>query len=392
MKSPKKMMPVLILLLSMAACSVPTAITPTTQSPPLTQAVATPRPSSAVPAAPMPVPASSDAFSQQQTQVNIYKQVSPGVVAIQVVSDEGESLGSGFVYDQNGHIITNYHVVDGATDVEVDFTSGYKTRAKVIGADTDSDIAVIKVNAPESELHPVSLGNSDELQVGQTVLAIGNPYGLNSTMTIGIISALGRTLDSLHETQSGSTYTAGDLIQTDAAINPGNSGGPLLNLAGEVIGINRAIQTSSSSISGDSGNIGIGFAVSINIVKKVVPELIEKGKYDYPYLGLSSLSDMSLSVIEELDLPQTTGAYVVEVIPGGPADQAGIRAGTRRTSIQGLYKGGDLITAIDGQNILTFADLLKYLINYKAPGDTVTLTLIRNGQEIAVDLKLGSRP
>jgi S1-C subfamily serine protease len=309
-----------------------------------------------------------------------------------VASDQGESLGSGFVYDTDGHIITNYHVVDGATAMEVDFPSGYKTRARLVGTDTDSDIAVLQVDAPAGQLFPVALGDSDQVQVGQTVLAIGNPYGLNSTMTIGIVSALGRTLDSMHQTQSGSTYTAGDLIQTDAAINPGNSGGPLLNLQGEVIGINRAIQTTGTSLGGEAGNIGIGFAISINIVKRVVPELIASGKYDYPYLGLSSLSDLSLNSQEALGLTHTVGAYVVEVNPGGPADKAGVKAGREKTSIQGLYKGGDLIIAIDGHSILTFGDLLKYLINNKQPGDSVTLTIIRDGTEKEMEIKLGSRP
>lgn len=390
MKQKRIFLPILLIVASMVACASPSGLTINGKlgltTPTAEAEVAN------VPAVVVPIVPSIEAESQQQMQVAIYQTISPGVVAIQVASDQGESLGSGFVYDTEGHVITNFHVVDGASDVEVDFPSGYKTRAKVIGTDTDSDIAVLEVDAPASELFPLPLGNSDNVQVGQTVLAIGNPYGLNSTMTIGIISALGRTLDSMHQTQSGSAYTAGDLIQTDAAINPGNSGGPLINLAGEVIGINRAIQTSGTSLTGESGNIGIGFAISINIVKKVVPELIANGKYDYPYLGLSSLSDLSLTSQEALGLPQSTGAYVVDIVPGGPAEKAGMIAGTEKTTIQNLYKGGDLITAIDGQSILTFGDLLKYLINHKSPGDTVTLTIIRDGSEKEIEIKLGSRP
>jgi 2-alkenal reductase len=391
MNRKKFILPVLALLIAATACRLPAALTAATpaNSPQPTATLSLPTQSPAQMASITP---SEELLTQQQVQVVIYQKVSPAVVAIQVASDQGESLGSGFVYDTDGHIITNYHVVDGATAMEVDFPSGYKTRARLVGADTDSDIAVLQVDAPADQLFPVQLGDSDQVQVGQTVLAIGNPYGLNSTMTIGIVSALGRTLESMHQTQSGSTYTAGDLIQTDAAINPGNSGGPLLNLQGEVIGINRAIQTSGTTLGGEAGNIGIGFAISINIVKRVVPELIASGKYDYPYLGLSSLSDLSLNSQEALGLTHTVGAYVVEVNPGGPADKAGIKAGREKTSIQGLYKGGDLIIAIDGHSILTFGDLLKYLINNKQPGDSVTLTIIRDGTEKEMEIKLGSRP
>jgi S1-C subfamily serine protease len=384
MKQKRLLLPVLVLALSILACGKPTGLLSNKSDSPLPTAII--RPTN------VPLVLSDQLQSQQEAQVAIYQHVSPGVVAIVVDSSQGESLGSGIVYDTKGYIITNYHVVEGATTMEVDFPSGYKTTAKVVGTDTDSDIAVIKVDGADGQLIPVALGDSDLIQVGQTVLAIGNPYGLNSTMTIGIVSALGRTLSSMHQSQSGTTYTAGDLIQTDAAINPGNSGGPLLNLNGEVIGINRAIQTNGTSISGDTGNIGIGFAIASNIVKRVVPELIANGKYDYPYLGLTSTSNLSLSDQEVLGLPQSIGAYVVKVEPGGPAAQAGIKAGSVETKIQGLYKGGDLIIAIDRQSILTFGDLLKYLINNKVPGDTVTLTVLRDGLEKEFDLKLGSRP
>jgi|WetSurMetagenome_2_1015567.scaffolds.fasta_scaffold07258_5 S1-C subfamily serine protease len=331
--------------------------------------------------------------SAQEQLVTIYDKVSPGVVLIQVLTSAGGGLGTGFVYDDLGHIITNFHVVDGATELEVDFPSGYKTKANVIGTDTDSDIAVIKVDAPKEELHPLVLGDSDQMKVGQTVVAIGNPFGLNSTMTMGIISALGRTLESEHTSPDGTLYTAGDLIQTDAAINPGNSGGPLLNLNGEVIAINRAIRTSSDTTFGtEPGNIGIGFAIAINIVKRVVPELIANGKYDYPYLGLSSLPDISLKAQEALGLDRAVGAYLVEIVSGGPADQAGLISGSTKTDIPGLFKGGDLIIAIDDRPILTFGDLLKYLINQKSPNDTVKLTVLREGQQKDFILTLGTRP
>jgi 2-alkenal reductase len=194
----------------------------------------------------------------------------------------GKRTGSGFVYSSDGYIITNFHVVEGATDLEVDFPSGYKTRGVIRATDLDSDLAVIKVNAPAEELRPLPLGDSDLVKVGQTVVAIGNPFGLNNTMTMGIISAKGRTLDSLRQTEDGGFYSTGDLLQTDASINPGNSGGPLLNLNGEVIGLNRSIRTTGKNSDGEPVNSGIGFAVSVNIIKRVVPVLIQKGVYDIP--------------------------------------------------------------------------------------------------------------
>ena len=384
MKKIRLLLPIIVITATILACASPALLQPDSILP--TSTVAIPTPARVEPAVPMVISDTQDQL------VNIYDKVSPGVVAIQVLTDSGDGMGSGFVYDMQGHIITNYHVVEGATELEVDFPSGYKTTGKLIGVDTDSDIAVIKVDAPEEELHPVVLGDSGEVKVGQTVVAIGNPFGLNSTMTMGIVSALGRTLDSAHAAPDGQVYTAGDLIQTDAAINPGNSGGPLLNLNGEVIGINRAIRTAGDSISSDTGNIGIGFAISINIVKKVVPELIAHGKYDYPYLGLSSLPDISLAAQKALGLDRAVGAYIVDIAPGSPAEQAGLRSGTVKSSIQGLMKGGDLIIAIDGQSILTFGDLLKYLINQKSPGDTVILTILRDEQEKEITLTLGSRP
>lgn len=323
---------------------------------------------------------------------SLYERVSPGVVSLLVENGQGGSTGSGFVIDRQGHIVTNYHVVEGATDVEVDFLFGLKVRGKVIGTDLDSDLAVVKVDVPEDVLVPLPLGDSDQLKVGQTVVAIGNPFQLSGTMTLGIVSAKGRTLESLRQAESGSFFTAGDIIQTDAAINPGNSGGPLLNLNGEVIGVNRAIRTTGTTITGDPVNSGIGFSISSNIVRRVVPELIASGKYDYPYLGISSRSNLTLRMIEELGLPRQTGAYITAVTPGSPADRAGLRGGSRPTSFTGLPAGGDLIVAIDGQPVMTFDDLLSYLIKNKQPGDKVTLTIVRDGQEKEVDLTLGKRP
>ena len=329
---------------------------------------------------------------EEDILVNIYEKSNPGVVAIQVLSESGNGLGSGFVIDKDGHIITNYHVIEGATDLEVDFPSGYKTRGEVIGIDTDSDLAVVKVSAPSEELNPLPLGDSSEIKVGQTVVAIGSPFRFNGTMTTGIVSSLGRTLNSIRTAPGGSFFTAGDIIQTDAAINPGNSGGPLLNLMGEVIGVNRAIETYNINAEEDPLNSGIGFAIAINTVKRVVPFLISEGSYDYPYLGISSLSEINLLQQEALGLPQSNGAYVTTVTPDSPADQAGIRGGTDPTDILNLYTGGDLIVAIDGRFIMTFSDLLSYLIQEKSPGDQVTFTIMRDNQEIQLDLILGKRP
>ncbi len=363
--------------------SQPLAPTVVAQQPPTTS------PGNAVPSG------SSSISALDATLVDLYARVSPGVVSITVTTDQGGAQGSGFVYDKQGHIITNDHVVDGATSIEVDFADGFKVAGTVIGTDIDSDMAVLVVKAPESELVPLTLGDSDAVKVGQTVVAIGNPFGLSGTMTSGIISARGRTLDSLRTTSEGNVFSAGDVFQTDAAINPGNSGGPLLNLNGEVIGINRAIEVGNQGqTTGQATNIGIGYAIPSKIVKRVVPFLISSGKFDYPYMGLTFMNDaaMTLDVIEALGLPQQTGAYVVAVAAGGPGAAAGIQAGSRSTSIQGLEAGGDLVVAVDGRPVKAFSDLIDYVLTEKSPGDTIKLTIIRNNQTKEVSLTLGKRP
>ena len=326
------------------------------------------------------------------TLEGLYQQVNPGVVSIRVSSANDEGLGSGFVYDKLGHIITNYHVVENADKVEVDFPSGLKVYGNVVGTDLDSDLAVIKVNVAQDALTPLTLGDSDTALVGQTVVAIGNPYGLSGTMTLGIVSARGRVLDSMRMSSSGSYFSAGDLIQTDASINPGNSGGPLLNLKGEVIGVNRAIQTSGQTLSGGSANTGIGFAISSNILRRVVPSLITTGVYRYPYLGLSSLNSLNLTIVDALNLPQNTGAYITDIAAGGPADKAGLLGGSTQTKVNGLYSGGDLIVAVDGREIKEFSELLSYMAVNKAPGDVITFTVIRGGNRVDVPVTLGERP
>ena len=377
MKTKRSILALVVLVFAMLACQ-----TPSLQSQP---PASTAEP--VLPVAPIDSNAVNSA-AEQEGLVTLFENVSPGTVAI--ITDQGQ--GSGFVYDGQGHIITNYHVVEGATTIEVRFTSGYMAYGTVIGTDLDSDIAIVKVDAPAEELHPLPLGDSDSLKVGQTVIAIGNPFGLDSTMTLGIISALGRTLDAIRETPDGRPFTAGDIIQTDAAINPGNSGGPLFNINGEVIGINRAIRTNSTTETGQPVNSGIGFAISINIVKRVAPALIEDGKYDYPYLGIASIPSLSLEMIKALGLNTFTGAYVTDVVSDGPADKAGIKADTAPANSPNLLGGGDLIVAIDGREVRTFDELLAYLITNKGPGDTVILSVLRGTEKVDVSVTLGKRP
>jgi 2-alkenal reductase len=353
-----------------------------------------PTPILRVEATPPALPTAADPAEVGTALEALYQQVLPGVVAIRVPTQAGESLGSGFVFDSEGHVVTNQHVVEGASDVEVSFASGFKAHGTVIGSDADADIAVVQVeNAPADQIHPLALGDSNALNVGQQVVAIGNPFGLSGTMTLGIVSGLGRTQPAHVAPEGGGTFSTADIIQTDAAINPGNSGGPLFNLDGEVVGVNQSIRTESfNSVTGNAVNSGVGFSISINLVKKIVPYLIRDGRYEYPYLGISSDSDLTLADIESLGLNTYTGAYVTNVTPGGPADQAGIRGGTTDTSIPNLRAGGDIITAIDGQPIATFDELLSYLTTNKTPGETVVLTVLRDGQPMDITVTLGTRP
>jgi 2-alkenal reductase len=347
----------------------------------------------AVPLAPLSASNPLNSSTTQDRLTSIYKQFVLGVVTVQTTT----GLGSGWVYNSDGIIVTNDHVVGTETQVEVDFSSGLKTFGTVIGTDSYSDLAVIRVIVAASELHPLPMGDSSLLQVGQTVIAIGDPFGLSGTMTTGIISALGRSFLTGNTVASGGAFTNADIIQTDAAINPGNSGGPLLNLNGEVIGINSSIETTTTTTGGQPLNSGIGFAISINTVKRVVPSLIQSGKYAYPYLGLSTIDNLSLTEMQALGLKNTSGAYVTSVIPGGPADKAGIKAGTTPLHITGggpasLNSGGDLVIAIDGQPVITFSDMIRYLILQKSPGDTVTLTVMRGDQKMDIPVVLGTRP
>ena len=390
-----------VLLLANLACVL--ELVPTTPAeetlPPATQLPASTSP---------PINLSSPVLTDQTeiTQgdlISLYANMSPGVVTIWTFDSSSGGLattlptgqGSGFVIDDQGYIITNQHVVEGADEIEVDFPSGVKSWASLVGTDPDSDLAILKVDLDEEYLTPLPLGDSDTVQVGEFVVAIGNPFGLRSTMTVGIISAIGRTLESERTTPGGLRFSAGDLLQTDAAINPGNSGGPLLNMNGEVIGVNRAIQTETFTVGGDAANSGVGFAIPVNIVRRVAPGIIQNGEYSYPYLGISSLDDdlWNLKTIEALGFnPFTNGAYITEVVPGGPADQAGLLGGTTDTSIPNLRRGGDLIIAINGEPIYKFADLLSYLFKYTEAGQEISLSIIRDNEEVQVPLTIGARP
>ncbi|MHB0878495.1 MAG: S1C family serine protease [Anaerolineae bacterium] len=330
----------------------------------------------------------------------VYEKVNPSVVQVinyatlatgpgSNVAPQGE--GSGFVWDSEGHIVTNDHVVSGADKLQVVFADGTTLDAELVGTDLDGDIAVVKVDPRLVTLVPVEQGDMSEVKVGQQAIAIGNPFGFQGTMTVGIVSALGRSIPAI------SGFNIPEAIQTDAAINPGNSGGPLLNAQGEVIGVNAQIESLSGS------NSGVGFAIPISLVQRIAPALIETGGYRHAYLGISGQT-YTEAWAETLDLPEDAqGAYVGGVVAGGPGAEAGLRAGTRQSDIVVgvgatgapvyLESGGDLITAIDGQTVTKMDDLLIYLEERTSPGQTVQLTVMRAGGETqSLAVTLGERP
>jgi S1-C subfamily serine protease len=318
----------------------------------------------------------SPVLFDEQRVVSMYEQVAPAVFQVNV-GNTGQ--GSGFLIDADGYIVTNEHVVDGASEVEVVLDDGTSVEAEVLGWSMADDLALLKVDAGAvSGVEPLVLGDSDDLEPGQMAVAVGSPFGLDDTITLGIISGLERSLStSLNRPISG-------VIQTDAAINPGNSGGPLLDSDGEVVGINTAIETSTYGSS-----VGIGFAVPVNTLKELLPRLKEGGIVRPPYLGISSVA-IDRDIAKQLGLPLTTqGVYVVQVHPGSPAEEAGLVAGSDWAG--GLTNGGDIITAVDGQPVASVEELVAYL-NGKAEGDEVTLTVVRDGSTIAVAVTLGSWP
>ena len=325
---------------------------------------------------------------EEAALINLYELNNPSVVHILVMSNAGSGQGSGFVYDTQGHIVTNNHVVEGAQQIVVTFADDTQAAATVVGTDVQSDLAVIQVDVPADALNPVDLGDSEALRVGQTVIAIGNPFGLEGTMTTGIVSALGRQLPAGSETPNGSQYVIPDIVQTDAAINPGNSGGPLFNLQGEVIGVNTAIESAVRSSS------GVGYAVPSNIVANVVPQLISSGRVQHPYLGISGMT-LSSQVAEALGLSSNQrGVLISQVATGGPAAQAGLRGATRHADLNELTipLGGDIITSVDGITVEQFDDLLGYIVQHTQVGQTITLGVLRDGQAQTVQLTLAARP
>jgi 2-alkenal reductase len=379
----KSVMMVMVLLVALTAFYVGTAVVSSTAQQAVSWPVTTPA----------SVNSTSAVLDSERVYADIYNQVGPSVVSINVVLTSNnsaqmqgqiqEGTGTGFVIDTLGHIVTNTHVVDGATRIEVNFFDGSIYPGEIVGVDPDSDLAVIQVNRPAADLHPVGLGDSDALFIGQEVLAIGSPFGERWTLTTGIVSALDRKIDSLGQ------YQIGSVIQTDAAINPGNSGGPLLNLHGEVVGVNSQIISQSRSSS------GIGFAIPSNMVKRVSQALIQDGKVNYSYLGISG-NDVSLYTIEAMNLPNNArGVVVAQVTANGPAAQAGVQNAGGLRNIDGFRvpSAADIITAVDGQPVTSMESLISYLSSQTKPGDTVTLSVVRNGTEqLDLPVTLSARP
>jgi 2-alkenal reductase len=383
-----------------------------TSNPVTNQSAALPAPPQAVP----PVISGDLLAAYQGTLENIYTAVSPSVVNIRVIQKVDTSnsittqipgfpffnlpqgqqqqpeqqyqsaLGSGFVWDQNGHIITNNHVVSGAEKIEITFSNGTVLPATLVGADPDSDLAVLKVDAGASQLNPVQMGDSTTVKVGQLAIAIGNPFGLKGTMTTGIVSAVGRSLPT--DETSSQSYTIPDIIQTDAPINPGNSGGVLVNADGQVLGVTSAIESPIRA------NAGIGFAIPSAIVKNVVPALIKDGRYVHAWLGVSGTTLVpDLAKAMKLDANQH-GALVEEIFPNSPAEKAGLQGSSQEVTIDGqpAKVGGDVITAIDNQPVLQMDDLIAYLASSTSVDQKVNLTILRDGKQETVDATLAARP
>jgi 2-alkenal reductase len=321
---------------------------------------------------------------EEQLVINVYSRVGPAVVCVTARQQFGTCIGSGFVVDREGHVVTNNHVAEAAAELLVSLADERTVPAEVVGTDPGSDLAVLAIDVLPEELVVAELGDSSELQVGQRAIAIGNPFGLERTVTTGVISSLGRTLD-----RQDSDFRIAELIQTDAAINPGNSGGPLLDSQGRVIGVNTAIR----SLTGV--NAGVGFAVPVDIVKRVVPELIANGRYRHPWVGVSSWPlPISQEMVEALDLPVEKGVVIFTVEPDSPAERAGLRGGDREVRVLGMpmRAGGDIIVAINGVPINSFDDLINYLATETSVGDRATLTIVRDGAEMEVQLTLEERP
>jgi S1-C subfamily serine protease len=324
-------------------------------------------------------------FSKSLSLIEIFEKSEPGVVRVNVQRGESEDVsggvGSGFVFDKKGHIITNAHVVKNANKVIVTFLDGRSYNADVIGSDEYTDIAVIKVNADLVLLNPLSIGDSSNLKVGEGIAAIGNPFGLSGSMTSGIVSQLGRLLPS------GSGYQIPDVIQTDAAINPGNSGGPLLNMRGEIVGINTAIQSATGEFT------GVGFAIPSQTVAKIVPTLILDGEYKHPWIGIAG-RDIDPDMANVLNLKDAVGFLVITVVEDSPAFDAGLIGSDKTIEVEGVSypMGGDIILAVDGKEVRKIDDILIHLQRAKSVGDEMVLEVLRDGRTTNVTITLDERP
>ena len=325
----------------------------------------------------------------EKNNISVYEKVADGVVNVTSTAVQmdfffnafpTQGSGSGSIIDTKGHILSNHHVVANAQKLEVTLADGSKWPANLVGSDPDSDLAVIKIDAPKEKLKVIPMGNSKNLKIGQKVLAIGNPFGLQRTLTTGIVSSLGRTIRS----DVGTLIE--DVIQTDAAINPGNSGGPLLNSDGEIVGINSAI------LSPSGGNVGIGFAIPVNTAKRVVPELLSKGYVTYPYIG-ATIQSLIPEMAKYLKLKIERGAMILEVVKDGPADKAGLKGGNQRVQVGNMIVlvGGDIVVKADQKEVKTNDELIHY-IREKKPGDTILLKVFRKDSFIDLKITLGERP
>jgi 2-alkenal reductase len=345
----------------------------------------------AAPAASTALAGSGPLSAYEDALTAVYDKVNPSVVSIGVVTGTGSNIsggqGSGFVWDKQGHIVTNNHVVEGADRIQVRFFDGTILPAELVGTDPDSDLAVIKVDPGQIELRPIELGDSASLRVGEIAIAVGNPFGLANTMTVGIVSAIGRSLSGSN-TSSGPSYSNPDVIQTDAPINPGNSGGVLVDENGLLIGVPSAIESPVRA------NAGVGFAIPAQTVARVVPVLIKDGTYTYSWLGVTG-STLVPQIAKAMKLDESQrGVLVSAVTPSGPADKAGLRPSDQTVSIDGIdvQVGGDVITAINGQEIKAMDDLIAYLNANTRPDQQVTLSILRDGKNVDVELTLGTRP
>ena len=334
-----------------------------------------------VEAAPITSPAarSSSALSVGE----IYRRAGRGVVQITTTSSSGGGLGSGFVIDHEGHIVTNYHVIDGADSIRVNFEAGDSVDATLVGSDPSSDIALLKVDSAASSLYPLSLADSTKVQVGDPVVAIGNPFGLERTVTAGIVSALQRAV------RAPNGFAIDQVIQTDAPINQGNSGGPLIDAHGQVIGVNSQIETGGEA----TGNVGIGFAIPSDTVQTIVAKLLADGKVEHAYVGVT-LQELDPAFAKALGLSTDSGLLLQQVHAGSPAAKAGLHGGTEESVVVdgvGVAKGGDILVAVDGHKLGSIDDL-RATLDKRAPGDTVTFEIIRGGKTQSVKVVLGQQP